>query len=263
MEILDKIRLIFSFYLTNKWEENEINRLHLRLLSNYISRFDEVIFCLIIDNDIEAEVIKDFERRIIGECKKDVIFKTYKNTNYRESLVLYEEIAKKLEDLDGLTFFAHNKGMSDCFSIDSVKMWVCALYYFSFEVELPYYQLNGPLSFGPLKFYCCNDFFGSGAKSKYDWYYAGTFFWLKCQQLDFFMKCNNEEVPKMTNRWYSEMFLGNVVPYYEGWSYNNKITVNREFRGEDICDLLYCLYGAEEKILDSFFSYVEENSREI
>ena len=52
MEVLDKTRLIFSFYLTNENLYNDINQLHLRLLAKYINRFEDVIFCIIVDDNI-------------------------------------------------------------------------------------------------------------------------------------------------------------------------------------------------------------------
>ena len=52
MKVLDKTRLIFSFYLTNENLYDDINQLHLRLLSKYINRFDDVIFCIIVNDDI-------------------------------------------------------------------------------------------------------------------------------------------------------------------------------------------------------------------
>ena len=66
MKILDTQRLIFSFYLTNDNLYNEINQLHLKLLSRYINRFDESIFCIIVDDDINQETIKDLQKQILN-----------------------------------------------------------------------------------------------------------------------------------------------------------------------------------------------------
>lgn len=261
MTILDKRRLIFSFYLTNDWEESETNILHIRLLSKYLGIFDDVIFCLITDNDIKLEVVKNFQRLIIGKCGGDVTFKVYKNTNYRESLVFYNEISKKLKDLDGVTFFGHNKGISNLyFGIENVKMWICALYYFSFEHDLPFEFLNGPMVYGPLKVCCSNEFFVSSGQSVHDWYYAGTFFGLKCQQLDFYLKSNNIELPQLTNRWYSEMFLGNVIPNTEAWSYNDSYLLRDKFDGFNVLDSIKKMYDGNDYIIDEFLRFFKENS---
>lgn len=47
-----------------------------------------------------------------------------------------------MEHLDGVTFFAHNKGISDDDSIETIKMWVAAMYYFNLEYDLPCDDLN-------------------------------------------------------------------------------------------------------------------------
>ena len=261
MTILDKKRLIFSFYLTNDWEESETNILHIRLLSKYLGTFDDVIFCLITNNDIKPEVVKNFQRLIISKCNGDITFKMYKNTNYRESLVLYNEISKKLKDLDGVTFFGHNKGISNSyFGIENVKMWICALYYFSFEYDLPFDFLNGPMSYGPLKVCCCNEFFISSGQSVHDWHYAGTFFWLKCQQLDFYLKSNNIELPQLTNRWYSEMFLGNVMPNTEAWSYNDRYLLGDKFDGYNVFEKIKKMYEGNDYVVEDFLNFFKENS---
>ena len=56
-----------------------------------------------------------------------------------------------MEKLDGLTFFGHNKGISDTDPIETVKMWVTAMYYFNLEFDLPYNDLNGFTFYGSLK----------------------------------------------------------------------------------------------------------------
>jgi hypothetical protein len=220
-------------------------------------RFDEVIFCLIVDEDINPSVINEFQKIIIGMATKDVIFKIYKNTNYRESYVFYEEIAKQLDNLDGITFFAHNKGISDGFGEENVKTWIAALYFYSFEVELPL-NMSGPMVYGPIKSTGCNYKYCSAAQNFHNWTYAGTFFWIKAQQISDFMKRNSIELPKLTNRWYSEMFLGNIMPLTEAWSHECNFLVGQDIEGVRIKEIMYELYG-ETWSYPYFEDYCKEN----
>ena len=243
MKILDKVRLIFSFYLTNDNLYDEINQLHLSLISKYIHRFDEVVFCLIVNDDIKTEVIQEFQKIVINMARKDVVFKIYENTNYRESYVLYNEIASQLDKLDGLTFFAHNKGISDGFGRENVKTWIAALYFYSFEVNLPLDNMSGPMVYGPLKSRGCNHKYCSAAQNIHNWTYCGTFFWIKAQQISDYMERNSIKLPRLTNRWYSEMFLGNIMPQSEAWSHDDIFMEGIDIEGYKINEILENVYG--------------------
>lgn len=258
MKVLDKKRLIFSFYLTNENLYDDINQLHLRLLSKYINRFDDVIFCIIVNNDIDYSVVRELQKIVVNISCKNLKFKIYENTNYRESYILYNEIALKLNELDGLTFFAHNKGISDTFGAVNAKIWICALYFFSFETELPSNYLNGPIAYGPLKSVGCNYKFKHAIQNKYDWTYCGTFFWLKAQELYSYMKFWQEELPELTTRWYSELFLGNLMESGEALTYNDICLNGQEIVGANIIDIIEGLYS-EDEILLYFENYCNEN----
>mgnify|MGYP003320804550 CR=1 FL=1 len=77
MKVLDKTRLIFSFYLTNENLYDDINQLHLRLLSKYINRFDDVIFCIIVNDDIDYNVVRELQKIVVNISYKNIKFKIY------------------------------------------------------------------------------------------------------------------------------------------------------------------------------------------
>lgn len=258
MKILDKRRLIFSFYLTNENLYDEINQLHLRLLSKYMDRFDEIIFCIIVDCDVKYSVVNELQKIIVNMVCKNITFKIYENTNYRESYVLYNEIATKLNILDGLTFFGHNKGISDVFGIDNIKIWIAALYFFSFETELPSNELNGPMMYGPLKSVGCNYKFRYAIQNNFDWTYCGTFFWIKCQEVASYINFWDRKIPSLTTRWYSELFLGNLVEDFEALTYNDKVLNGEEIVGANIVDILERLYK-DDGVLPYFKEYCNNN----
>lgn len=214
MVSLDTKRMVYSFYVNDDSFEHPINKLHFKLLKRYIHKFDEVIFCIIIDDRERYDLIQRIEEFVISIFHKKLTFKIYDNTNYRESLVFYNEIATQMENLDGVTFFGHNKGISDTDPIETIKMWVAAMYYFNLEFELPYNDLNGFTFYGSLK---TNNIDSLGITirdnlaQKYPWVYCGTFYWGKYQELDRVCKRLNRTIPALTNRWYSEMFPGEMV----------------------------------------------------
>lgn len=222
MKSLDTKRMIFSFYINDESFDHRINKLHFKLLKRYIHLFDEVIFCIIIDDRERYDLIQRIEQFVISIFHKKLTFKIYDNTNYRESLVFYHEIATQMENLDGVTFFGHNKGISDTDPIETIEMWVAAMYYFNLEFPLPYNDLNGFTFYGSLK---TDNIDASGIavrenlEQKYPWVYCGTFFWGKYQELDRVCKRLNRTIPKLTNRWYSEMFPGEMVETQYGRTY--------------------------------------------
>ena len=132
MKDIDKKRMVFAFYLNNKTFDNKFNQLHFKLLKKYINIFDEVIFGLIVDEDIDVEVINRFQCLILSFYHKNISFHIYENTEYREALVFYNEIACKMANLDGWTFYGHNKHSSDMEESALIE-WICGLYYFNLE----------------------------------------------------------------------------------------------------------------------------------
>ena len=224
MKSLDKKRMIYSFYINDGSFDHRINKLHFKLLERYIHKFDEVIFCIIIDDKERYDLIQKIEEFVISIFHKKLTFKIYDNTNYRESNVFYNEIATQMEHLDGLTFFGHNKGISDTDPIETIEMWVTAMYYFNLEFELPCDDLNGFTFYGALKTDNI-DSLGIGVKDnllqKHPWVYCGTFFWGKYQELDRVCKRQGRTIPPLTNRWYSEMFPGEMVESFYGKSYKD------------------------------------------
>lgn len=179
MKNIDRKRMVYSFYVNDDSFDHPINKIHFSLLSRYINIFDEVIFCIVIDDVNRYDLIYKIENFIISIFHKHVVFKIYENTNYRESFVFYNEIATQMEKLDGLTFFGHNKGITDGDDIETIKMWVASMYYFNLEYELPFNDINGYMFYGAHK----TDFvdsekilFNKTILYQGSWYYCGTFF---------------------------------------------------------------------------------------
>ena len=257
MKCFDTKRMIYSFYINDESFEHPINKLHFKLLERYIHKFDEVIFCIIIDDKERYDLIQRIENFIISIFHKQITFKVYENTNYRESLVFYNEIASKMEYLDGVTFFGHNKGISDTASRESIEMWVAAMYYFNLEFDVPFdlngYLFYGALKSGEVKISCLRETLAP----RYDWFYCGTFFWGKYQDVYRYINNNNIKIPLLCNRWYSEMFPGEITSVDNGLVYCDRYVLGGVVENDNILDFLKWTYEGTD-ILNNFLRFNDE-----
>jgi hypothetical protein len=261
--------MVFSFFINKGWENHRLNRFHINLLKRYIGGFDEVIFCIIIDDINDHETILSFETAIINLGVKNIQFKIYENTNFRESLVYKKEIVDKMSKLDGCTFFGHNKGISYIEQTEDMYKWVAALYYFNLEVGLINYNMNGDCFYGGLKCYNIRledyDENAAGVLPKYNWFYCGTFFWGKYQEIYYLLKNMGREIPPMMSRWFDEMFPGNILESKWGTSYGNVGADSAIIysNGENIDNYLHFLYKDDTWVCDDFYSFYNEVISEI
>jgi hypothetical protein len=229
------------------------------LLSRYINNFDEIIFCIIPNDETDLTTIKWLEQKIVEICGKSISFKIYKNTNYRESYVFLKEIVEKMSDLDGLTFFGHNKGISYSEVTEDTLKWITALYYFNLEVELPNNNMNGCCFYGALK---SKDIFledytpeSDIVLPKYNWVYCGTFFWGKYQEISNLLKNMGREIPNMCSRWFDEMFPGNILEHYWGRTYGGCDVSKMLVLGNNIDAYILETYKDNEWVYDEFINF--------
>lgn len=201
-----KHRLIFHFYLINNFEDNIINRLHFNCLAYYVECFDEAYFYIAVDEDICKETISLFETKIINYGFLNVKFKIVQNTYYREAQTFKDEIADKLQEpYQGLTFFGHNKGITNIpiYGEEYVKKWVVGLYYLSLN-DLKHVDdsfFNWVYDYAPVfygSFLSHSDTIGD--------IYSGTFFWLNTNKLDHEIKQGIVKTPLLFDRTFAEIF---------------------------------------------------------
>lgn len=205
-------KFIFSFYLDRHYGD-EINKIHFNCLRHFKDCFDEADISLIVDDDYNRDDLLDAEKTFLSIfVGKNVSFSVVKNNEFRESRVFYDKIATRLKDED-IVFFGHNKGISNVFKFDreQIYQWVAAMYYFSLSdmkdvenrlVNEKYYSYGSFLTKNDEPERC----------NKYGWYYIGTFFWLNCKKLWQYMENNEIKLPELYDRFYSEEFLGNIIP---------------------------------------------------
>lgn len=232
-----KKRLIFNFYIDEQWKENHMNKIHLCCLSYYKDVFDEMNFMVSLNDIQNKELIYDFEKHIMSlELCPNIRFMVKQNHIFRESKNFYDEIALKLNDLDGLTFFAHNKGITnyvdDDLPKDGIEKWVTSMYYGCLcdinEVEN--FLTDGRLiSYGSLLNHCKKDVTEESKYKNCQYYlgktmcsYLGTFFWINTPVLYDYINNTEKNIPKLNDRWYDENFLSNLIDFNFMGSYRGR-----------------------------------------
>jgi hypothetical protein len=234
------------------------------MLKTYINSFDEVIFCIVSDNTKNYDLINELRIKILEMYSgNSLTFKLYDNTEYRESYVFYNEIASKTRELDGLTFFAHNKGMSYKDSIDGTIKWVAALYYFNLEVNCVFKHLSGKLFYGALKSIKIKDYPYYVMENKYNWVYCGTFYWGRYQDVYRYLQNRQEEIPKLTNRWYDENFPGDICDMIDSTSYMDIYIENMLAVSDNIDSYLSSLYYFFPNVIEDFNLYYNKIIEEL
>lgn len=266
-----KKRMIFHFYIDENWYDSITNRIHLECLKRYAPIFDEVIFVLSLNDKNNFELIRSVELELLSyNFTPNISFKIVENTYLREAKTFYDLIASDLDGYDGLTFFAHGKGITNLknYEIENVLIWITALYFYSLEFpeDVVHSLTDGrELSYGPLlniiipeeievteegvenkkKFVNrINVFLG-----KHKYAYTGTFFWINGKCINEFMKKNDIELPVLSDRWYAENFCSNIFNVDFAYSYKGGMCKNYLQEGAEIMSLVCNSCGDRESIV--------------
>lgn len=211
-------RLIFSFYADDGFDENIANKLHFKCLRRYSNVFDEVTVCIMADDVENRDLIYRVRNEFLKIFNCKITFKTYPNSSLREAYVFENEITKKLGRLDGITFFAHNKGMTnvtnDICDKNSVLRWVFGMYFLSLEfmgeVEDELSEDSKGLFYGS---YLTEM---STIENAAHMWYAGTFFWLNGEKIDRYCGSNGISTPPVNDRFYAELYPGSICGWENG-----------------------------------------------
>ena len=254
-------KLVFAFYVPENFYSDIIN-LHFNCLEKYKNSFDSVEVVFILDENYNAENLLEAENRFAKIfLGKPLSFSMVPNTKYREAIVFYEYVAKKLADNE-LVFFAHNKGITNVvkYDVNQVYTWVIGMYYYSlnFMDEVEDMLLNKKfMSYGP--FLTQNE--EPENPTKYGWYYIGTFFWVNGKKVWQYMKNNDIELPVMGDRFYGEEFLANIFPswpYVTAGSHETRFLKNaNDFYHNAVQYLNWC-YSPEEDGFNKFYKEITD-----
>jgi hypothetical protein len=216
-----KKQLYFNFYVNRKQFplDSIVNNIHFACLEYYKDIFDEVFINISLDDTEDYELIRDVQNKfldIFGVAKRIVFLVNKNDFQLCESLFFYEEIYKKLNNLD-LVFFAHNKGITNITDMDKDILfhWIIALYYGSLHNET---QATGNLTRSvSLTYGSCYVSIKDVCK-----FYSGSFYWLNGKRIHQHLVDKGNYVPKLSSRYFVEMF-----PYYlDLFKHNNMDCLN-------------------------------------
>ena len=220
-------KLVFHFFITNDWRENKAYDIHFNCLNYYKECFDEVYFDLSTEDVSDIESLMEVKTKLydIFRLTKKVTFEILENTSYGEVPTFKKEVVDRLGQ-DDLVFFAHTKGVTDVkrhhMDPEGVYNVICGLYYFSLvnarrdngvmdEITNDLQISTDVISYGSFM----TEFrYEAHLKNMYEWYYAGTFFWINSKRLKQYIHINRIETPEIIDRYYAENFLGNIYPIY-------------------------------------------------
>lgn len=212
-----KKRLVFYFYTFENFMDNRAIKIHLKCLKHYANVFDEALFIISVDNTGESKLIFDTEVELLKLGFNDIHFKIHKNNSYREAQPFYNEIVAKLNTLDGLTFFGHNKGTTNYENgwavRESIDAWIIGMYYLNLEFIN---EVETSLLSEPHRFYGAflTDARNTALKS---WLYSGTFYWINCLEVWNDATLGNIHLPSSAHhRGFAENFPGSLYEWNNG-----------------------------------------------
>ena len=196
-------------------EQRFIFNLHFQLLKYYSNIFDDVQINVACD-DLEFPLINKIRHKILdifNRADQNVYIKTVQNTQLREGKTCYEEVFAPGSEYDGIVFFGHTKGLTNVLKInifDSIKYWVCALYWFSlnFMDECEHYMNNTEAFYGSLL-------------NKYEdralWIYSGSFYWTNIHNVKYRLSYTSSNTIKSLSalsRSYAELIPSILFPEF-------------------------------------------------
>ena len=250
-----KLRLVYHLYVPSG-NFGDHMKIHFKCLMNYSHLFDEALFVLSMENPYDTKRVIEVEHLILDlGFNNNVTFKVKKTNEYREGQTLKEEVADKIDKLDGLTFFAHSKGNSNKNSIghqENLEYWITSMYYFNLNYidYIKNYIFEGfGVAYGFLKF---ENF--ELLENIFHYTFSGSFYWINTQRLKQFLECFADDkfhMPYLTDRFYAENFLGNILITEKAVSLHKTISYWDDY--SDVIGHIRNIVGKEE--YDSYINF--------
>ena len=251
----NKLRLVFSYYITLNNEISFIHKLHIALLKKYINIFNDIDFIILIDDVNNEDAINNHKSYIIEQLNRnDINFIIEKyDQKFKEGKIYVKYIIDRLNEyIDDLVFFGYTKGLDDkCLNnIENTKLWISLMYFMNFDyiddvIEKLLDDTNY-ICYGTLYHNHHNSII-----SKYTWKYIGGYHWINPKRLLEYIdkNCINIEfVHKidMKVRTSIETFLPNILDYINVAFLNDQIynkdtnTLMYNHHNIEYVEILYC-----------------------
>ena len=208
-----KKRLVFFIYVDVKYKDSKLYDLHLYNLEKYIKCFDFCTFHLSFSEFSKENL--DFANELMCRImafssEKDIEFKFRHNSIFREADCFEEEVISRIKnETKEIVFFAHARGLTFGLN-ESNLMWISAMYYFNLnfvdDVDRHFLTTTSrpqKIFYGFPMSYC-----DKSRGEKYNWFYPGTFFWIKCDSVNFFSEMFKLKLYEKHDRCFAEDFPG-------------------------------------------------------
>jgi hypothetical protein len=205
-------KLIFYWYV-HKTGWNKVYNIHLKMLNAYSNRFDEKEFIIATDPDTPQENIDAVKNAII-EIIPDAIFTSYPNDkNLRESNYFYNEIAKKLDQMeDKWYFFAHNKGVDSWYAPGELcGFWITGMYFMNLHYIDKIKEQMDSTQACVIGTYLIRNL-KAWVWLKYNWHFSGTFWWFNPKRITDALKELHTSIPYKNDRYFTESVWGTCFP---------------------------------------------------
>jgi hypothetical protein len=206
--------------LTDDTPVMKIYNAHYMMLKDYSRIMNEMVF-IITHNNLSNNVLNKIKTRLLFECQlcKSITFIVEKNIpQFREGIIFKKYVIDKLNDYDGLTFWAHSKGVTNKTNINNLTntlKWLYMMYYSNIiwfhEVQLKLDDKSDYISYGTLYYK------DRRHNLTHNWFYSGSFFWLNTKKLYKYIQDNNIDITDFVSSndenllRCAEIFVGQVI----------------------------------------------------
>lgn len=214
-----KRNLVYHLWIPENMSENykHIMSIHFECLRHFMDVFTDITFVLAYDKKND-NLIKSFQRRLFGDgFVGNIAFKTVENTPFlKDGKTYYDEVLSKMDNLDGITFFAHSKGVTnlDNTSVrkENVEKWITFMYWMNLHYATYASSIllrPHTISYGTFKFNADNF-------TRNNWAYLGGFSWINTKKLYDYL---GGRKPKNVDLGMSELYIGDVIPSNPDYSF--------------------------------------------
>ena len=214
---MEKILVYHLYVNSNDIRQKIAYKIHQECLKRFKHIFDKALFVITVNDLTNSASIENAIKWVMDiQFGKEFDIKIEKNDPLCESKTFNDYVLEN-NNLNGLVFFAHNKGSNNFDSPnpninkDSVFMWICGLYYYNLTFMD---EVNGALcgkQFYPECMYGAflmeNDTDDSRMFLS-PYHYAGNFYWINIEYYRQLISLNKIKPVKATNPMFSEMFPG-------------------------------------------------------
>ena len=216
-----KTKLVYHLYIKSPasldgGDESYFNVLNQRILSRYSNLFDSALFCVVLDDVNNGELIEGAVKWILGAGPWNGLeIKIKPNSPFNDAQTFFDEIVNKLDSFKEMVMFGHNKGTRwlDTGHRENVAKWVAYSYFSIFRnfeenvkkladdvMVTGYVPIGGVLRPADTR-----------NINKYGWHAPGGITMFNPMKLRTYLKNYGEELPILSDRFSQEFFWGNVV----------------------------------------------------